>query len=106
METGLPDKDMFNIVVEYLERYKEWVVYFALWRVEMLSFEDQVFMVLMKLRHSYTNLHLAQLFHCCASTVSNVTITFINITKTVPSRERNMLVCDFSGVQKKLQDGH
>lgn len=42
METGLPDKDIFNIVVEYLERYKACIVYFAKWRVEVLSFEDQV----------------------------------------------------------------
>lgn len=82
----------------------------------MLSFEDQVFMALMKLHHSYINLHLAQLFCCSAITVSNVTITFIHvihklffisIMKTSKSGEEpNVLACVFSGVQRKLQDGH
>ncbi|XP_029550921.1 uncharacterized protein LOC115151088 isoform X1 [Salmo trutta] len=70
--------------------------------------EDQVFMALMKLCHSYANLHLAQLFRCSASTVSNVTITlihvihklsFITIMKIVLSRKKNQtcLPASFQG---------
>ncbi|KAK0143219.1 hypothetical protein N1851_018645 [Merluccius polli] len=99
METGLPDRRIFNIFVGYTRRFTESIVYYAGWKVESLSLDDQVFMTLMKLRHNYTNLHLAQLFQCSSSCVTNVVLTFIHvlhelwfkdIITTVPSREKNL----------------
>ena len=98
METGLPNKDIFQIVVSYVERFKDSVNYFYNWKVECLSLEDQVFITLMKLRQNYTNLHLAQLFACSDKTISNVVLTFVHVLHkllyhdcmgTVPSREKN-----------------
>ena len=40
METGLPNKDIFQIVVSYVERFKDSVNYFYNWKVECLSLED------------------------------------------------------------------
>ncbi|CAM4732374.1 unnamed protein product [Leuciscus chuanchicus] len=62
METGFPDRTIFNIFVGYVLRFKESIVYYAGWKVECLSIDDQILMTLMKLRHNYTNLHLGQ---CC-----------------------------------------
>lgn len=73
-------------------------MYYAGWKVECLSIDDQILMTLMKLRHNYTNLHLGQLFQCGSSCVANVVLTFIyvlhelwfkDIMAAVPSREKN-----------------
>ena len=37
METGLPNKDIFQIFVSYVERFKDSVIYFYDWKVECLS---------------------------------------------------------------------
>ena len=66
METGLPTREVFHIVVNYADRFKQSINYFAGWRVQSISFEDQIFITLMKVRQNYTNLHLAQLFNCSA----------------------------------------
>ena len=98
METGLPTKEVFQIVVRHATRFKETMVYYAGWKVVSISFEDQIFITLMKLRQNYTNLHLAQLFSCCVATISNITTTFIHILHkllfrhimlSIPSREKN-----------------
>ena len=100
METGLPTKDVFHIVVNYIIRFKQSINYFAGWRVESISFEDQIFITLMKDRQSYTNLHLAQLFNCSISTIANIVTTFIHVLHSVlftdlmtsiPSRDKNKL---------------
>ena len=59
METGLPTKEIFNIVVDYAAKFKDSISYYAGWKVESITFEDQIFITLMKLRQNYTNLHLA-----------------------------------------------
>ena len=64
METGLPTKEVFDIVVRHTLRFKDSINYFAGWKVESITFEDQVFISLMKVKQNYTNLHLAQLFNC------------------------------------------
>ncbi|KAF3836726.1 hypothetical protein F7725_004190, partial [Dissostichus mawsoni] len=78
METGLPDRDTFSAVCEYVARFEGSITY-----PEALN---------------YTHLHLAALFHCGESTVRNVIVTFIevlhkllfkDIMSTVPSREKN-----------------
>lgn len=98
METGLPDRDTFSAVCEYVARFEDSIMYFAGWRPKEIILEDQIFMTLMKIRHNYTHLHLAALFHCSTRTVSNVLITFIEVShkvlfkdimSTVPSREKN-----------------
>lgn len=100
METGLPTKEVFAIVVNYAERFKDSIVYYAGWKVEAISFQDQIFITLMKLRQNYTNLHLAQLFHCSVSTISNIVTTFIHVLHkilfnalmtSIPSRVKNSL---------------
>lgn len=61
METGLPSKEVFQIVVlNYASRFKDSLSYYAGWKVESILFEDQVFIILMKLRQNYPNLHIAQ----------------------------------------------
>lgn len=98
METGLPNKQIFFIVVNYVKRFSTEIRYFYGWKVERILLEDQIFITLMKLRQNYTNLHLAELFHCSTATISNVILTFVHglfkllyedCLKTVPSREKN-----------------
>lgn len=100
METGLPTKEVFQIVVNYASRFKDSLSYYAGWRVESIIFEDQILITLMKLRQNYTNLHIAQLFSCSVATISNVVTTFIHVLHnilfddlmtTIPSREKNKL---------------
>lgn len=79
METGLPNKEIFDIVVSYTKRFQDDINYSAGWKVESLSLEDQVFITLMKLRQDYTNLHLAKLFHCSTGTIRNIVITFVHL---------------------------
>ncbi|XP_044163893.1 uncharacterized protein LOC114972370 [Acropora millepora] len=42
METGLPTKEIFNIVLKYAYRFKDPINYFSGWKVESISFEDQI----------------------------------------------------------------
>lgn len=48
METGLPNKDIFNIVVGYVYRFQRKINYFAGWKVKSGTLEDQLFMTIMK----------------------------------------------------------
>ena len=100
METGLPTKEVFEIVVRHALRFKDSINYFAGWKVESISFEDQIFITLMKVRQNYTNLYLAQLFNCSVATIANIIITFIHvlhailfndIMTSIPSRDKNKL---------------
>jgi len=97
METGLLTKEVFTIVVEYAAQFKESISYYTGWKVELIAFEDQIFLTLMRLRQNYTNLHLAQLFSCSVATISNIVTTFIHVLhgllfddlmKTIPSRSK------------------
>lgn len=105
--SGLPTKTVFDIVVNYALRFKDSINYFAVWNVELISFEDQIFITLMKVRQNYRNLHPAQLFHCSVATISNIVITFIHVLHrilfddlmtTIPSRWKNKISapCSFS----------
>ena len=98
METGLPTKEIFNIVVDHTAKFKDSISYYAGWKVESIAFEDQIFITLMKLRENYTNLHLAQLFSCSVGTISNIVTRFVHILHklffedimtTIPSRNKN-----------------
>ena len=79
METGLPTREIFQIIVDYVSHFHSSIVYFSGWKVECIEFADQIWLILMKLKQNYTNLHLAQLFHCSTSTVSNIVLTFIHV---------------------------
>ena len=83
METGLPTREIFQIVFNYALRFKDSVTYYAGWRVESVTFEDQMFITLMKLRQNYTNLHLANLFSCSVGTISNIVTTFIHVLHAI-----------------------
>lgn len=73
--------------------------YYYGWKVEKISFKDQIFITLMKLRQNYNNLHMAQLFNCSTATIANIVLTFIHvlhqllykdyIEADVPSRHKN-----------------
>lgn len=100
METGLPTKEVFDIVVRHASRFKDSINYFGGWKVESITFEDQIFITLMKVRQNYTNLHLAQLFNCSVATIANIITTFIHvlhdilfkdIMTSIPSRDKNKL---------------
>ena len=71
METGLPTKEIFNIVVDHTAKVEDSISYYAGWKFESIAFEDQIFITLIKLRQNYTNLHLVQLFSCSVGTISN-----------------------------------
>ena len=79
METGLATKEVFNFVVKHALRFKDSVNYFAGWNVESISFGDQIFFTLMKVRQNYTQLHQARLFYCSVATISNIVITFTRV---------------------------
>ena len=83
METGLPTKEVFQIVLRYALRFKDSIIYFAGWTVESISFEDQIFITLMKVKQNYTNLHLAQLFNCSVATIANIISTFIHVLHAI-----------------------
>ena len=85
METGLPTREVFDIVVNHALRFKDSITYFSGWKVESITFEDQIFITLMKIRRSYTNLHLAQLFSCSVGTIANIVTTFIPTSSPGPS---------------------
>ena len=82
MENGLPKREIFTIVVDYTATFKDSNSYYCGWKVESITFEDQIFITLLKLRLNYTNLHLAQLFSCSVGTISNIVITFVHILHT------------------------
>lgn len=64
METGLLTKEVFKIVVRHASNFKDSIDYFRGWKVKSVTFEDQIFIALMKVRKNDTNLHLVQLFNC------------------------------------------
>ena len=79
METGIPTKKVFWIIVHYAKRFENNINYYLGWKVEGIKFEDQIFITLMKLRQNYANLHLAQLFSCSEATMSNIFLTFLHV---------------------------
>lgn len=47
--TGLPNKQIFLIVVSYVRRLSAVINYFYGWKFERIQLEDQIFLALMKL---------------------------------------------------------
>ena len=79
METGIPNKYTFKIVVTYVESYNYVITYHSGWRVVAVSSEDQVLIALITLRQNYTNLHISQLFGLSTRAVSNINVTLITL---------------------------
>ena len=77
METGIPTKNFFLLIVAYVTRFKEDIAYFYWWKVESINFKDLI--TLMKLKQNYPNLHLARLYSCSKTTVANIILTFIHV---------------------------
>ena len=72
METGLPSKDTFSIICSYTKRFINDIKYVFGWKVEKVTFENQILITLMKLKQNYTALHLARIFgvsRCCISNI-------------------------------------
>ena len=59
--------------------------------MESITFEDQIFITLMKVRQNYTNLHLAQLFNLFTFIHVLHDILFKDIMTSIPSRDKNKL---------------
>ena len=55
METGIPTKEVFDILVQYVSRFKEDIIYYHGWKVDSFKLADQILITLMKLRQNYTN---------------------------------------------------
>ena len=53
------------------------------WRVESMTFEDQIFITLMKVRQDHIKLHFPQLFSCSVSTIENIVTTFIHVIHSI-----------------------
>lgn len=83
MESGLTTKDVFDIVVRHVTRFKDSIIYFSGWKVHSIKLEDQIFITLMKLKQNYTHLRLSQLFSCSVSTISNIVLTFVHVLHSI-----------------------
>ena len=83
MRTSLPTKEVFEIVVRHANRFNDSINYFRDWKVELITFEEQIFITLLKVRLNYTNLSLAQLFNCSVATISNIITTFTHVMHSI-----------------------
>ena len=108
MESGVHTKQIFDIIVNCVARFRGNINYYNGWQVQedLVRLEDQIFITLMKLRQNYPNFHIAQLYGISESTVSNIIHTFIhvlhkllfeNIMKSnCPSKNKNRIVAPTS----------
>ena len=69
VEAGLAPRDILNSVDSYAERSNNY-------RVE-------IFVISIKVREDYSNLHLAQLFSCSVSTIANIVTTLIHVIHSI-----------------------
>ena len=83
MRTSLPTKEVFEIVVRHASRFNDSINYFRDWKVESITFEEQIFITLLKVRQNYTNLSLAQLFNCSVATISSIITTFTHVVHSI-----------------------
>ena len=95
--TSLPSASLFRTLVTYVGMCKFDYHRFA---VANMPLEDQLLMVLMKLRHNFGNVDMATRFAVSVGTVSNIFRTFVSLfakalfepvlAGKMPSREKNM----------------
>lgn len=97
METGLPNKEVFYIIVNYVAWFKGHINYYSWWKAEAIVVEDQAFTTLTTMKQNYSNLH-----------VVNTVLTFVqvlhsplvkDIMTTIPSWMRNKLFSTSSFLQ-------
>ncbi|KAG8176015.1 hypothetical protein JTE90_007012 [Oedothorax gibbosus] len=74
--TGIPNAEMFYIVLGYLKRFK--LSYYYKWNVTDFSDEDQLFIALQKLRLNYNFLDLAVRYSTSETTVRNIFNTYLH----------------------------
>lgn len=67
--------DIFALLASILDNLR--LNYFCGWTVSSLSLDDQLLVALMKLRHNYRDLDLADRFGISRTTISNVFHTFV-----------------------------
>ena len=65
VEAGVATRDIFNSVDSYAERSNQLPCWLGV----------EIFVISIKVREDYSNLHLAQLFSCSVSTIANIVTT-------------------------------
>jgi len=96
--TALPDSATFDCIIGFAARFE---IAQLSWSVTSMSDEDQLLITLIKLRHNFTNKHLAFLFNLCPPAVTKITskridvlheLLFVGVLQAVgiPSQHRNM----------------
>ena len=79
--TGLPSLAVFDLLLQVCSRFD--FSYYCGWNVSSISLQDQLFLTLLKLRCNFSHKDLGVRFSVCPSTISNVTITWINVLHEV-----------------------
>ena len=79
--TGLPSLAVFDLLLQLCSRFD--FSYYCGWNVSSISLQDQLFLTLLKLRCNFSHKDLGVRFSVCPSTISNVTITWINVLHEV-----------------------
>ena len=99
MKTGLATRDVFNIVVSYTERIKDQITYFSRRRVELMTFEDQIYLLYYWKSDKITQIfiflsYLAVVYPQLKILLphsSMLSIQFTDLMTSVPSRDKNKL---------------
>ena len=79
--TGLPSADVFNVLLQLCARFE--FLYYRGWNVSSISQQDQLFLTLLKLRCNFSHKDLGVRFSVSPSTITNITITWINVLHEV-----------------------
>lgn len=95
--TAFPNFETLEIFLKLFRDVK--VNYYEKWNVTKINRDDQIFLTLIKLRLNLKGSDLAHRFGVCASTVTNIVITWIHVihkivfeglmNHTIPSRAKN-----------------
>ena len=78
--TGLPSADVFNVLLQLCARFE---FFYCGWNVSSISQQDQLFLTLLKLRCNFSHKDLGVRFSVSLSTITNITITWINVLHEV-----------------------
>ena len=79
--TGLPTTQDFDNLLGLYQRFE--ITYHSGWRMEAVTAEEQLFLTPMKLRCNFSHADLAVRFSVSESTISNITLTWINVLHEV-----------------------
>jgi len=98
--TGIPNIEVFNLILELFDNVD--LNYYAGWNVQILSWADQLFLTLFKLRRNPSVRDLARRFKVSEGTVKNTFLTwvsalhqmlFVGLMAIVPSRFKMLGQC-------------